>query len=167
VPPLSEPAFSEFYRNTVRSLWTYVYRTTGNAVDSDDIVQEAFCRLLCADVGERPAEEIRRYVFRVAGNLMIDRWRRLGRERGRRSEALAEPACAPSTLEDEDDLARTFGLLKPRERALLWLAYVERDSHADIAGALGLSRSSVKVLLARARARLRDLLRARESPQGR
>jgi len=48
--------------------------------------------------------------------------------------------------------------LKPRERALLWLAYVEEDTHEEIADALGVKRGSVKVLLSRARARLRDLL---------
>jgi RNA polymerase sigma-70 factor (ECF subfamily) len=44
------------------------------------------------------------------------------------------------------------------ERALLWLAYVEGQSHNDIAVSLGLSRRSVKVLLFRARRRLRDLM---------
>jgi RNA polymerase sigma-70 factor (ECF subfamily) len=52
------------------------------------------------------------------------------------------------------DVARLFSELKPRQRALLWLAYVEGDTHRDIADSLRLARGSVKVLLARARARL-------------
>jgi DNA-directed RNA polymerase specialized sigma24 family protein len=40
----------------------------------------------------------------------------------------------------------------------LWLAYVEEHNHQEIASALGLARGSVKVLLSRARARLRKLL---------
>jgi RNA polymerase sigma-70 factor (ECF subfamily) len=59
------------------------------------------------------------------------------------------------------DVARIFSELKPRERALLWLAYVEGGSHEDIAASLRVGRNSVKVLLSRARARLRDLLTAR------
>jgi len=43
----------------------------------------------------------------------------------------------------------------------LWLAYVEGDTHEDIAAALHVRRGSVKVLLSRARARLRDLLTKR------
>jgi RNA polymerase sigma-70 factor (ECF subfamily) len=58
-------------------------------------------------------------------------------------------------------VSREFAALKPRERALLWLAYVEGESHEDIAHALGLSRGSIKVLLSRARGRLRDQLVAR------
>ena len=58
-------------------------------------------------------------------------------------------------------MSREFAALKPRERALLWLAYVEGESHEDIAKVLGLSRGSIKVLLSRARGRLRDQLVAK------
>jgi len=40
----------------------------------------------------------------------------------------------------------------------LWLAYVEEHNHQEIASALGIARGSVKVLLSRARAKLRKLL---------
>jgi RNA polymerase sigma-70 factor (ECF subfamily) len=58
-------------------------------------------------------------------------------------------------------VATTFAQLTSRERALLWLAYVEGNSHDDIAAALGLGRRSIKVLLFRARRRLSELLKAR------
>ena len=63
--------------------------------------------------------------------------------------------------EYDDTVSREFAELKPRERALLWLAYVEGESHEDIAKVLGLSRGSIKVLLSRARGRLRDQLVAK------
>lgn len=154
---LTEAAFGDFYRRDARAVWTYVYRTTGNAADADDIVQEAFVRMLRADVGALENEELRRYVFRVAGNLMADRWRRSRRER---PAPEYEVAVSGSRVDADAslDVVRTFGVLKPRERALLWLAYVEEDTHAEIADALGVKRASVKVLLSRARARLRDLM---------
>ena len=49
--------------------------------------------------------------------------------------------------------------LKPRERDLLWLAYAQGSSHDEIAAALGLKTSSIKMLLFRARQRLAALLR--------
>jgi RNA polymerase sigma-70 factor (ECF subfamily) len=61
----------------------------------------------------------------------------------------------------DDDVARIFADLKARERALLWLAYVQGESHAEIAAALGVGTRSVKVMLFRAKRRLRDLLKAR------
>ena len=51
-------------------------------------------------------------------------------------------------------MSREFAELKPRDRALLWLAYVEEHNHQEIASALGLARGSVKVLLSRARCAL-------------
>ena len=66
------------------------------------------------------------------------------------------PPTSPST--PDDAVSREFAELKPRDRALLWLAYVEEHNHQEIASTLGLARGSVKVLLSRARARLRKLL---------
>jgi RNA polymerase sigma-70 factor (ECF subfamily) len=155
---LSEHAFGEFYRRHSRSLWSYVYRVTSHAADADDIVQEAFLRMLRVDLEEE--NDYRRYLFRVAGNLIADRWRRSTREEAR-ADVGEEAHLAAARDDRADDVGRTFGRLKPRDRALLWLAYVEQEDHAEIAHSLGVSRGSVKVLLSRARARLRDLLGAR------
>jgi RNA polymerase sigma-70 factor (ECF subfamily) len=154
---LTEPAFGEFYRRHARALWSYVYRVAGNAADADDIVQDAFCRVLCAEVSDLSDEDSRRYLFRVAGNLMTDRWRRAERERSWLAR-LRPPAPEPPPAGHDEAVARTFAALKPRERALLWLAYVEQQDHQQIAESLGLAHGSVKVLLSRARSSLRDLL---------
>lgn len=166
VTRLDEAAFSSFYGRTSRALWSYVYRTTGNAPDADDIVQEAFLRLLRSDVGPTD-EDWRRYLYRTASNLIVDRWRTRRRERRDPDADVADAevagglqASGPSA-ETDRDVARTFAELTSRERALLWLAYVEGESHQEIATALGLGRRSIKVLLFRARRRLRDLLRAK------
>jgi RNA polymerase sigma-70 factor, ECF subfamily len=166
VARLDEGTFSSFYRGASRALWSYVYRVTGNAADADDIVQEAFLRLLRADLG--PTEEDwRRYLYRVASNLVVDRWRS-GKRRDQHEEhsvvsaAVAGGRQASGSSADADkDVARTFAELTARERALLWLAYVEGESHEEIAASLGLGRRSIKVLLFRARRRLRDLLKAK------
>ena len=156
VARLDEAAFASFYGRTSRALWSYVYRVTGNGADADDIVQEAFLRLLRAGL-ETSEEEWRRYLYRIASNLVVDRWR--ARKRQRDDRQPAQPV-APDRADDAD-VARTFAELTPRERALLWLAYVEGDTHQEIAESLGVRRGSVKVLLFRARRRLRDLLKAR------
>ena len=48
--------------------------------------------------------------------------------------------------------------LKPRERELLWLAYVEGMDHAEISASTGLNRLSVRTLLFRARNRAKQFL---------
>jgi RNA polymerase sigma-70 factor, ECF subfamily len=152
-----EASFTAFYERSARPLWAYVYRTVGNAADADEIVQDAFCRIATADIAELDDEERRRYLFRIAGNLITDRWRRASREQAWIASAQRErqsSAAQPEPLGVE----QLFQRLKPRERAMLWLAYVEGQSHDTIAASLNVGKGSVKVLLSRARARLRDLL---------
>jgi RNA polymerase sigma-70 factor, ECF subfamily len=152
-----EASFTAFYERTSRPLWAYVYRTVGNGADADEIVQDAFCRIATADIAALDDEERRRYLFRIAGNLITDRWRRSSREQAwiataQREQATSETPAEPLGIE------QLFKRLKPRERAMLWLAYVEGQSHDTIAASLNVGKGSVKVLLSRARARLRDLL---------
>jgi RNA polymerase sigma-70 factor (ECF subfamily) len=51
--------------------------------------------------------------------------------------------------------------LKPRDRQMLWLAYVEGLSHHEIGQALGLKTQSLRPMLFRARQRLSKVLRAK------
>ena len=58
------------------------------------------------------------------------------------------------------DLRRAMDRLRPRERALLWLAYAQGHAHTEIADTLGVKTGSVKLLLFRARRKLAGILRA-------
>jgi RNA polymerase sigma-70 factor (ECF subfamily) len=156
---LDEATFAAFHARTSRPLRAYVLRVVGNVSDADDIVQEAFLRMLRADVPADNEEHLRRYLYRVASNLIVDRWRRSRHEEG--EEMMPEPASPRPRYEDDAAVAKIFAELKPRDRALLWLAYVEGESHEEIASSLGVGRRGVKVMLFRARRRLRDLLHAR------
>ena len=157
---LDEATFAAFHARTARALRAYVYRVVGNASDADDIAQEAFLRILRTDIPADSEEHLRRYLYRVASNLIVDRWRRRRHEMGE-ERILNEPASPRPRYEDDAAVAKIFAELKPRDRALLWLAYVEGESHEEIASSLGVGRRGVKVMLFRARRRLRDLLQAR------
>ncbi len=156
---LDEAAFAAFHARSCRALRAYAYRVVGNPSDADDIVQEAFMRILRVDVPAADEEHLRRYLYRVASNLIVDRWRRRKFEQG--AEMMQEPASPRPRYDEDADVAKIFSELKPRDRALLWLAYVEGESHEEIASSLGVGRRGVKVMLFRARRRLRDLLQAR------
>lgn len=162
---MDERAFQTIYRQTAAPLRSYAARVTGSVSQADDIVQEAYLRLLRRSPATDDPTEIRRWLFRIASNLIIDQWRRQKRE-APATEASERPG------NDRDaalriDMARTFQRLRPQERQLMWLAHVEEASHREIAGALGLREGSIRVLLSRARRKLADLLRASHGPKGR
>jgi RNA polymerase sigma-70 factor (ECF subfamily) len=155
--PMDEARFEAFYRRTAGSLWSYVYRLTGDAATADDLLQKAFYRFIRTNPVVTSDEHMRRYLFRTATNLALDHFREAKRERTR--DAFLMPGNQPpDRMEMRHDMMRVFGELKPRERALLWLAHVEESNHEEIGEALGLKTKSVKVLLFRARKRLGELL---------
>ena len=156
---LSEAEFAALYRQLAGPLAAYARRTLGDAEEAHDVVQETFFRYLRADLpaGTDP-EAARPYLYRTASHLMRDRWRRGTRER-RWREAHAEPRPEPPRDRAlAADLDRALGRLKPRDRALLWLAHVEGASHREIADALAIGEASVRVMLFRARKRFEAVL---------
>jgi RNA polymerase sigma-70 factor (ECF subfamily) len=154
-PPMNEPKFEAFYRLNAGSLWSYIYRLTSDAAAADDLLQ--FFRFIRANPQTESDEHTRRYLFRTATNLAFDHFRETKRER---EAAMVIREASRSDNDDlRHDMTRIFAELKPRERALLWLAHVEESSHDEIGEALGVKTGSVKVLLFRARRRLAEVLR--------
>ena len=160
--PMDEARFEAFYRRTAGGLWAYLHRLTGDAAAADDLLQKTFYRFLRANPAVASDDHRRRWLFRAATNLAFDYFRQSKRERVYSESTLPDPAhfAVPGAREAmRHDMSRVFGELKPRERALLWLAHVEEAGHEDIAEALGVKLGSVKVLLFRARKRLGELLK--------
>jgi len=172
VPPaesalLDEAAFARLYGQAARPLWSYLYRVLGNAAQAEDLMQDAFLRLLQAPIGALDEDAQRAYLFRIASNLAIDTFRRGQRQAGAHDALERHQPRSAEPVERDLDTARTFGELVPRERALLWMAYVEGSAHDEIAQSLHVKSASVRVLLHRARRRLADLLTRRHSGEGR
>ncbi len=158
--PMDEGRFEAFYRRTAGGLWSYLFRMTGNEAAADDLLQKTFFRYLRANPTLASEEHQRRWLFRTATNLAMDHFREAKRDRSR-AESSDVRATTPAMETREvlrHDMMKTFAELKPRERALLWLAHVEEADHDDIGEALGVKPNSVKVLLFRARKRLGELL---------
>jgi RNA polymerase sigma-70 factor (ECF subfamily) len=121
-------------------------------VDPDDLVQDAYTRVLC----KHPAQirELGPYLRRTVVNLATDSRRR----RTRRSQLLQRLGSGDTSCDtypsDLEDLMR----LQPRVRALLYLVEVEGHQIADAAELVGISHSNARVALMRARRRLRSEL---------
>ena len=158
---MDEETFRGFYTSTAPMLWAYLSRSTGNRAAADDLLQETFYRFLRARVVFEDEAHRRHYLFRIASNLVRDRYRRPRIDQTPLADEGRVPAAGNLARETEQrtDLLRAMARLKPRERDMLWLAYGQGSTHAEIASTLGLSKGSIKPLLFRARKKLAALLR--------
>lgn len=156
VAPMSELEFQRVYEATAGPIHGYLAAVAGRADVADDLLQETYCRMLLhsESVARMDANATRRYLFRIATNLLRDRWR-CGE-----SQPFSEPAETGEVrgFESSIDVRAMLEHLKPKERELLWLAYVEGMDHAEIAAATGLGQLSVRTLLFRARHKARQFL---------
>jgi RNA polymerase sigma-70 factor, ECF subfamily len=159
---MNEAEFRAFYEKTAPPLRAYLRRVSGDASMADDLLQESYLRLLRAPLA--PTEEAHRkhYLFRIATNLLRDHFRAAKRIPAPLPESLAAAETHPARdFALERDLGQFLAELKPRERELLWLAYVEGYRHDEIAKMMSCRSASVRPMLFRARQRLADVLRAR------
>jgi RNA polymerase sigma-70 factor (ECF subfamily) len=150
-------------------LWGLAYRLTGCAEDADDVVQEAFLRLV-AQPPESPPGDAGPWLARVATNLGIDALRRRRRrvypgpwlpspiETADTEELDARPAPTPDPetrygLAESATYAFLLALeaLGPRQRAVLLLRDVLGHSARETADLVGASEGNVRVLHLRAR----------------
>lgn len=158
---MDEAAFRVFYDQTSRPLLAYLIRAFGQSALAEDIWQESYCRFLGAEVPAMDDRQARSYLFQIATNLMRDRWRRPGED-----PAPPELMSPEPHFESRLQMRQAFQRLKPRERQLLWLAYVEGSSHKEIAASTGLRASSIRLLLFRARRKLADLIGLKPGTHG-
>src|SRR5580704_2570773 len=74
--PMDSDAFAGFYQRSAPGLRAYLARVSGNHALADDLMQESYLRFLSASRPEGGEVNYRRYLFRIATNLLRDYWRR-------------------------------------------------------------------------------------------
>jgi RNA polymerase sigma-70 factor (ECF subfamily) len=151
---IDESTFRLLYDATAQPLRAYLLHLCRRPDVADDILQETYCRYLLHRRKDMDESQTRSYLFRIATNLVHDRGRS-GMDAT--VPEIPERGAAPN-LENRLDVHSTLRRLKPRERELLWLAYVEGMNRDEIAAATGLRPLSIKILLFRARHKAAQLL---------
>jgi RNA polymerase sigma-70 factor (ECF subfamily) len=89
---------------------------------------------------------------RVAASDSADRTTSMDTDEGRAHDEV---------MHLRSDVGRAMAEIGPRDRQMLWLAYVEGASHDEIARIMKLRSASVRSMLFRARKRLAEVLRSR------
>lgn len=150
---------STAFADHAAALRSHLVRSVRDPAAADDLVQEAFVRLLTESAAGRPPLHPRAWLFRVAGNLAASRARRSS-VAARRAADLVSRGVVPSPeevlLEREEARSlsgRLAGLPDDVRTALLLSAH--GYSGAEIARRIGRTELATRSLLCRHRRRLR------------
>lgn len=172
-----QDAFPELVRRHTRSIYNLAYRSTGDVMEAENIVQETFARAYAAlprtygkSGGRAPFKP---WLLTIATNLCRNRARRMRREPAHAAahvlvdgEAIAdtveqvidpgpEPLDALLTGEKVAALDRAVAALPLAYRQAIVLRYMEGLTYEEVAAALGLPLNTVRTHLFRAKERLR------------
>lgn len=150
-------------------LKAFALRAIGDADAADDIVQDAFSRLLVEAQSKRLPDDIGAWLFTVCGNLITSRGRR--QAVAQRMKSLLFDRRSPSSPEEHavraDENARLTGHLAhlPPDARVALLMSAAGYSSAEIGRAIGRTENATLSYVCRARMRLRTLIAAEEGPQ--
>jgi RNA polymerase sigma-70 factor (sigma-E family) len=147
--PYVERSFESLYADEADAMARLAFLMVGSVDQAEELVHDAFARLYERwDQVDNPGAYLRTCVV----NACKDRLRRRSTER-------RHPVTDPGATEDEVDLlADALAALPVRQRAAIVLRFYEDRSEADIAAVLGVRPATVRSLLHRGLARLREVI---------
>lgn len=140
-------------------LYRYIYHRLGNKTLAEDLTAEVFVRVLNL---QRPPNDWRAYLYRVAHNLVIDFLRKNPRVLERADEWLVDeyndPVERAEIAEEQRYLRQAIARLTPEQQQVVVLKFIEEMSNAEVARILDKPEGAVKALQHRALDNLRAWL---------
>lgn len=150
-PETFNDAFAALFRLHQRAVYGWILRIVRNPAAAEDVTVETFWRIYRAHARFDPSRGFEAWARTIATHAAID-WLRVQKAE---TELLVDVAAAPSgdpavSAEIRSKTAAAFSRLPPKLRVAAMLAVVEELPHKEIAAALGISVSAVKVRVFRA-----------------
>ncbi len=160
-------AFAVLYRRYVDRIHAYAFRRTQSVSAADDATAATFEKALRNLDRYRWREPgIGPWLFRIASNELVDRQRRLAKEsrmhhalQSTQAAVVSSPFDAGFEAVEVDTVLRdALDAISPRYQRALGLRFLAGLSNEEAAVAMGVSRTTMAVLVHRARAALRKQL---------
>lgn len=159
---MTERQFTETYMPLGDTLYRVAFYILESAQDAEDAVQDLYIKLWNSRDSLDSVINPKAYSITLLRNACIDQIRRSsGVERVELPEMAAESGDAQHALEKKESLARVIeamGHLSESERTVLRMRVFENMTYEDISLKTGMKNLTLRVLLSRARRRIKDLL---------
>lgn len=164
-PPKPREELEMIFQQHNKLVFHAAYRITGNAMDAEDVLQTVFMRLARREGGPSLAGSPAGYLHRAAVNAALDvvRSRKSARtshledaEATLQDDRVAGPERSSENREVRERVRQALADMNPKTAEVFSLRYFEGYGNNEIAAMLGTSRSTVAVMLHRARNRLKE-----------
>lgn len=167
-------AFAALLAAYQKPVYNLALRMTGSPDDALDLSQEAFLRAWRGLSGYRFDASFSTWLYRLTGNVCIDFLRRRKKEKTiplyytdeeNEEQELPLPHPAPAAEDqallrlEQSQVAEAMAKLEPEYRQALILRVIDGLSYAEIAAATDVPEGTVKSRIARAREKMRRLLK--------
>lgn len=151
----TDEEFAEIYSRHVKTIYRVCFAHMKNTLDTEDVVQDTFIRLIKSGVVFESEEHEKAWLIRTASNLCKDHLRHWWR----RCENVEKYENLHSSSGIEVDSLLAVVLALPRKyKASVYLFYYEGYSSEEIASVLHKPSSTIRNWLSEARAILREKL---------
>lgn len=157
-------AFAELYRRYLCPVYRFVRSQTTDEPTAEDITAHIFFKALSSAGTFRGEGSYSAWLFRIAHNSLASWRQRLAhsavvtQDVPDREDPTPSPPSQVITNEARDLVWGTVAGLPPTQREVVALRYIQDFSIEEVADITGRSRGAVRILLHRARARLRKAL---------
>ena len=154
-----DPArFADLYEIHFERVYAYIVKRVRDRAETEDLTSEVFQQAL-ANVNRYEWRGIpfAAWLFRIAANLISDRWQRAGRE-VTDDDAIGSAQVSPAEIEEVERRATLFRLvdtLPAEQKKVVILRFVEQKSIREVAQAIRKTEGAVKQLQFRALSTLR------------
>jgi RNA polymerase sigma-70 factor (ECF subfamily) len=166
--------FDDIVQRHKNRIYNYVCRMTNDSPDAEDITQEVFIKAYLSIGRFRNDASVDTWLYRIATNLVIDRFRR-----GKRApqvvaalddgedalhelpatERSSDPAAQAQLAELQSEVKRALTSLPPKLRSAIVMHDLEGLSYEEVAAVAGCPVGTVKSRLFNGRNLLKEKLR--------
>ncbi len=153
-------AFEAVFRRHQSEVYGWIVRIVRDPAAAEDLTVETFWRIYRAHARFDPERSFRPWARRIATNAAID-YLKTARPETELPDDLPSPPPSDPVISEElrRKTARAFCRLPPKLQVVATLALIEEQPYKEIAEALGISASAVKLRVFRALRILRKELK--------
>ncbi|NDC54267.1 MAG: sigma-70 family RNA polymerase sigma factor [Planctomycetia bacterium] len=161
--------FEQWTIDHLPALYRVAYRFLGDVHDAEDVLQDTFRSAWSSRHLYQASRSERAWLLGILRRRVADHWRRRGAGAATLGDAaegiVAPPGPEPLADELSASMQRALGTLPGELRETLLLVVVGELTHQEAADLQGIPLGTVLSRVSRARARLRECLRAAALPR--